>query len=157
MRAILSSFSVHSVVASRWVVFDQGTGERRYELSCCSETATQKMRPFVAHRQSYAIVDSFGILNTMGLTLSQRACIFFPCWELSSSALSQAHCWHRHKHTSLASPYAHYQSIFLTFVMIFADFIGPVCLHKKSCYHIPKGKSQVLCTVISTLLTYFLL
>jgi hypothetical protein len=53
----------------------QGTGERRYELSCCSET-TQKVQPFVAHRQSYAIVDSFGILNTMGLTLSQRARIF---------------------------------------------------------------------------------
>lgn len=34
------------------------------------------MQPFVAHRQSYAIVDSFGIFSTMGLTLSQRALIF---------------------------------------------------------------------------------
>jgi hypothetical protein len=44
--------------------------------SLVARRLTQNMQPFVAHRQSYAIVDSFGIFNTMGLTLSQRTRIF---------------------------------------------------------------------------------
>ena len=46
------------------------------------------IQPFVAHRQSYAIVDSFGIFNTMGLTLSQRT--IFPSsgtWFLFSISI----------------------------------------------------------------------
>jgi len=44
---------------------------RRYEHACGSEMDSDDA-PFVAHRHSYAIVDFFGIVNSMGLTLGQH-------------------------------------------------------------------------------------
>lgn len=67
--------------AFRWVIFDRGSGVRRYEHACGSEMDSDDA-PFVAHRHSYAIVDFFGIVNSMGLTLGQHNWYFLLLWNL---------------------------------------------------------------------------
>ena len=54
---------------------------RRYEHACGSEMDSDDA-PFVAHRHSYAIVDFFGIVNSMGLTLGQHNWYFLLPWNL---------------------------------------------------------------------------
>ena len=66
----------HSVVASRWVVFGQGTWRAKIWALLLLEDLPGICIRLLLIEQSYAIMDSFGIFNTMGLTLSWRTCIF---------------------------------------------------------------------------------